>query len=372
MPITKPARENRQFIIETLNNEVIEITPSDHADFWQAATGEGMLSVLWHRLDKTKLPEERGQAVPDLRMQTAQFMRSRQVTGEALAAAHRRHIPAICLRGQALAEGLYENPAQRPQSDVDILVATADMPAFAEALQAARFEAVPLCPTLFRYGRILLDVHTDPIGIARIAARAHMTSLRAEGFFLHAVPGTLCGQDALVLEHRVLLPYLCLHALKHSFDRLIWLWDIALLAHRIECEQTWDAVCDGIREYQLERPCYFALSYVRRHMSAPVPEAILQAMRPSMGRRERSLFARFMAHEVIPYMAERLFARMIPDANNRLAFWWETILPDREVRQQFSGSADCAGCNFIRDRIRRLFGLCALLWREVGGLFRVP
>ena len=338
--------------------------------FWLSAAREGVLALLWQRLEAAATDMDRQTVAPHLRQQATRFLQCQQATRQALAVAARHDIPVICLRGQALAQGLYGSPLLRPQSDVDILVNPAHLKRLSDVLLADAFQPVPSCPALFRHGQILLDVHVDPIGIARIAARAHMTSLRATDFFRHATPGTLCGQPVLYPASEIMLPYLCLHALKHSFDRLIWLWDIALLAQRISEEGEWQEVQAGIVRFQLQRPCFFALSYVRRHMDASVPEALLHAIRPDMDWREQSLLARFLAHDIPPYLAERMFARMIPETRRRLDFWRETIFPAGEVRQQFSGTSDCAGCNFIRDRLGRMLRLCGQAWGEAVALLR--
>jgi len=150
-----------------------------------------------------------------------------------------------------------------------------------------------------------------------------------------------------------MLPYLCFHALKHSFERLIWLYDIKLLAEQVAKRDEWGEVASGIAEYKLERPCFYALSYVKTHMQAPVPDELLQHIQPDMGFVETRLFRRFMKHEIIPYLAERLFSRMLPDFARRVAFWKETIYPREEVRKQIAGGG-CVKCNFIRTRLKQL------------------
>ena len=363
----------RAQLVALMSGQLRDVSAYNKADFWQAAADERIIAVLWHVVRSQSVSADAKILVsPYLRMQTVEAMQCRQVTGEVLAAANSAGVPVLCLRGQALTEPLYGNPSLRPQSDVDILVGSTDVPGIADALRGIGFTPTPFYPMVFERGLTLVDVHTDIIGIARIASRAKMTSLRAAEFFRHAKQGSLCSQPALVLEHRVLLPYLCLHALKHSFDRLIWLWDIALLARRIEEEQAWPEVVDAIRIYRLERPCYYALSYVHNHLNASVPEDVVASIRPQMSWREKSLFARFMAHERIPYMAERVFSRMMPDAASRRAFWYETIFPRPEVREQFAGDTDCPNCNFIRNRIRLLLGSVVLIWRELMALFRFP
>ena len=371
MDTAKPFSARRAQLLALLNGKLQDISAFNRADFWHAADAEGMVAVLWHTVCEQPLSAEvKALVSPYLRRQTAQAMRCRQATEEVLKAANKAGIQTLCLRGQALTEVLYGNPSLRPQSDVDILVSVADAPGFLDVLRGVGFIPTPLYPMVFERDLSLVDVHTDIIGMARIASRSKMTSLCTAEFFQHAAQGDICGQPALVLEPRILMPYLCLHALKHSFERLFWLWDIALLVRRIEEEQAWPDVLDGIRIYRLERPCYYALSYVRNHLNTSVPNGVLETIRPRMDWREKNLLARFMAHESVPYMAERMFSRMMPDAASRRAFWHETIFPRPEVREQFAGDTDCPNCNFIRNRIRRLLAGVVLVWRELMALIR--
>ncbi|MDQ6990624.1 MAG: hypothetical protein Q9M11_02700 [Mariprofundaceae bacterium] len=42
--------------------------------------------------------------------------------------------------------------------------------------------------------------------------------------------------------------------MKHSFDHLIWLYDIALLTETIQ-DHKWHNILEAIHEYRLERLC---------------------------------------------------------------------------------------------------------------------
>jgi len=128
-------------------------------------------------------------------------------------------------------------------------------------------------------------------------------------------------------------------------------------------------VAASIRALKLERPCFYALSYAAMHPGAPVPAELLTSIRPPMGWLERSLFARHMAHRRIPYLAERIFARMQPDLAHRLEFWRETIYPRFEVRKQIAGSG-CTRCNFTRKRIKQVAGALGMLLGEGVALLR--
>jgi len=327
-----------------------------NTDFWTFAQADAMFPILW-----TSLTTEQKEMVKpwllnpmDERIFVADALRLRNATSRILRAYREANIPIICMRGVAVSETLYPQSFLRPHTDIDILF---DKKHLLMAKQVAgnvlRYRPINAYPMLFKLGDIPLDLHIEPIGAERIQAWKHITPLNTEDFFKYAEQGTLAGEDALIVHARVMLPYLCFHALKHSFERLIWLYDIKLLATQINAQGLWDEVLEGIQAYKLERPCFYALSYVQAHMDTDVPEHILNTIQPKMGMIEKRLFKRFMQHEHIPYMAERLFARMLPSWTQRLAFWRETIYPREEVRAQIAGGG-CVKCNFIRTRLKQI------------------
>lgn len=333
-----------------------EALPVPDAVLWRASVEEGVAACLWHRYQDNP---DAGAGLPDdvraeLREQAMEHMLIRQALGSMLDAFRKAECPVICLRGQAVAQAVYDPPGLRRQSDIDLMVMPQHADDAVALLQREGYVPTPIYPMLFERAGVLLDLHTEPLGIERIRSWAHLTPLDAEGFFSHAVQGELEDRPALLLPLPFHLPYLCFHALKHSFEHLIWLWDIALMARRIEADGLWNELLGDIREYRLERPCFYALAYVQGHLAAPVPEHLLAAIRPRMGGRERRLFERFMQHEIVPFLAERLFARMMPNGFRRTMFWYETVIPRREVRQQVSDTSEYGPRHFIRKRMRQI------------------
>ncbi|MFQ5581010.1 MAG: nucleotidyltransferase family protein [Mariprofundaceae bacterium] len=342
---------------------------------WGAAMREGMDQLLWSAMQQQREiaadHEFREASEANQYHQAAQFLRRRHACGQVLSALRRTGIPVLCMRGLAVSEPLYgENAPLRPQSDIDLLLSEARMLDAKQALWDIGFRPHQSYRNIYFRGDIMLDLHHEPLGMERIRAWQYLTPLRASDFFKYAEEGELAGEKALLVSPRVHLPYLCFHALKHSFERLIWLYDIALLANSIDAAGQWDEVLAGIREYRLQRPCYYALAYVGEYLGASVPERLLNDIRPDMGFIERRLFARHMNHEVIPYLAERLFARMQPDFSHRLAFWCETIYPRYEVRQQMA-QGGCVKCNFIRKRLKQLLKAGWQFLREGASLLLV-
>jgi len=219
---------------------------------------------------------------------------------------------------------------------------------------------------IFVRGDISLDLHDEPLGAGRIRSWQQLTPMNTDTFFSHAFLSSVAGGPARLIPDSLQLPWLCFHAIKHSFERMIWLWDIALLANKISENDGWDGVVSMVEQLHLQRPCYFSLRYVADQLGADVPANVLSALCPTMDWRERALLYRHLNHEQIPFLAERIFARMMPDWRARLAFWWETVVPRREIRAQIAAGG-CVHCTFIRTRLRQLMLALALLGRELRG-----
>ncbi len=358
-----------------LSGEKTDLQLAKNGEFWRKAWMEGVGACIWHGLDikRDAFLETifRSCIEQPLRAQTAHTLMLRQINAAILKCMRQSGIACITLRGQSIAELLYHPATLRPQTDIDLLVNENDIRAATQVVAQSGFKAVDHYPLLFFRNGVLLDLHADPLDMERIHTWKHLTPMRTHDFFLHAAEdGELAGVQALLPYPRVNLPYLCFHAMKHSFERLVWLWDIALLSRKVQKQQQWDAVLDGIREYRLQRPCFYALSYVHAHLGAPVPNNILESIRPQMDLRERSMYARFMRHEVIPFLAERLFSRMMPDFRHRMLFWKETVLPRGEIRAQIAGEG-CIQCGFIRKRLKQLSKALWMLVKETWSILRL-
>ncbi|MDQ6989160.1 MAG: nucleotidyltransferase family protein [Mariprofundaceae bacterium] len=341
-------------------------------EMWAWADKEGLAATIWsqyHALgDEAQQGAIKSAMLAEVRHAKAEYMHQRFALAKILKAMNAASIPVICMRGKAVAEDLYTPSFLRGSTDIDLLYHEDDGPVLKQILtDSLGFSVSPKYPEMFLRDELPIDLHTEPLGITRILAWEHITPLRAPDFFEHSQQGEMAGEKALLVHPRVNLPYLCFHALKHSFERLIWLYDIALLANKVSEDDMWDEVLAGIQAYKLERPCYYVLAYVQAHLAAQVPDEILQTIQPKMGFFERRLFKRHMQHESIPFLAERLFSLMQPSLKHRLEFWRETIYPRYEVRKQIAGCG-CVKCNFIRKRLKQVG---SALWGLTKELFSI-
>lgn len=372
--MAKGLKESRAHFCQLLNKDAA-FERFDLDALFAGGEGLGAFLIAWeYRNNSDVTSQQRMQQQQALHHWYAKQLHIRNAFAQALSALNTKDVPVIAMRGIAVSEPYYgEQAVLRPQGDIDLLLKGDSLKASQDARQVLwdiGFRPNEKYPNVFLRGDVQIDLHTEPLGVDRIQAWEYLTPLRAPDFFKYTEKGELAGEEALLVHPRVNLPYLCFHAMKHSFERLIWLYDIALLANRVAQDGQWDEVFAGIAEYRLERPCYYALSYAKAHLNADVPADQLESIRPKMGFVERRLFARHMRHEVIPFLAERLFARMQPDFSHRIEFWRETIYPRYEVRQQMVSSG-CVKCNFIRKRLKQLAQAAWLFAKEGFHLLKV-
>ncbi|MDX8403604.1 MAG: nucleotidyltransferase family protein [Mariprofundaceae bacterium] len=351
----------------------VSISDATDQSLFEIALEEGVNGLLWQKFIESDIAIDEGfreslvEQVHDLKLK---HMRMQHACGRILASLEQAAIPVVCMRGLSVTESLYGNDAAlRPISDIDLLLDQRQMLDAKQVLWNIGFRPDDKYRNIYARGDISIDLHYEPLGIERIQMWRHLTPLRIDDFMKYVTVGKLAGEEARLLHVRLNLPYLCFHAMKHSFERLIWLYDIALLANEIDAQGGWGEVLAGIYEYKLERPCFYALSYVKEHLDASLPEGLLEKIRPEMNFVERSLFRRFMNHGIIPFLAERLFARMQPDFAHRVRFWRETIYPRYEVREQMVEEG-CVKCNFIRKRLKQLIKAAWLFIKEGATLIR--
>jgi hypothetical protein len=198
-----------------------------------------------------------------------------------------RGLAAVALKGAVLAERLYDRPHDRATSDIDLLVAEADLDAAARALRDVGYEA-RCAPSEARFRREhhhlhFHNPHAPPLELHFHAYRGFGSTLRAEPLLARRqrvrgfrAVGSLAPGDELL--------YLAVHAASHRFVRLGWLYDLALLAPRLDaaaCEHA-DAAAQASG---FERPLAFALVLLEELLGVRLPSRA----RAALGGRSRVL-----------------------------------------------------------------------------------
>lgn len=143
-------------------------------------------------------------------------------------------ISAVVLKGAAFAARYYPRPSARATSDVDLLVAEADLDAAGAALARIGYIAAegPEEERFRREHHHLHFSHPDalPLELHFHAYRGFGQVLPSEPLVLRRRPFAQLAAGAVgVLAPEDELVFLAVHAAAHRFERLGWLYDLQLL-----------------------------------------------------------------------------------------------------------------------------------------------
>jgi hypothetical protein len=194
------------------------------------AVAEGMAGFVYQRLKKIGLlgmlsepARRRLEAVYYLTLQTN--LKRLSILHDILAP----ELPVVLIQGAALLVELYDDPGLRPLTDIDLWVPSEAKDHLLAVLNRLGFRSNPSTPGLLRNGDLLIDVHTHLLGAERIRSRSFLLSQSQEEIFLACRRQRWEGREILCLDERDQVIFLTLHAIKHYFERLIWLADLARL-----------------------------------------------------------------------------------------------------------------------------------------------
>lgn len=254
------------------------------------AGAEGVLSLLYW-----VLRDDFG-AVPSAVLETLRlaFLRNLARTSQVyremelfLESVRRSGLRAALTKGGRLALDVYPDTALRPFWDVDFIVHPADWSGlraildrlgFAEASNGAGGDPGGSGPSLewtyspyFMKGSLVLEFHGHTLGL-------HFPGQREDGFWSSAGRLRVRGTEAMILPAENELCYLCVHAQQHSYQKLIWLADIARLAGRDGLDWNW--VCRIARDERIKGPVFYGLHLAEVLWPGSVPPAVRQDLRP--------------------------------------------------------------------------------------------
>lgn len=272
-------------------------------------------------------------------------------------------IPAIWLKGIAVAQWLYPRSHLRDIADIDLLVpdhatllhAAEVLAPLGYALPNAHIAGDLVVHELLAFServRLELDLHWDLSNGAMFAGRLPWSVLAAEAAL---IPGL--GKAARGLSPRHAFLHACMHLaaarLVWPEDRLRWLYDIHLLALQFDAED-WARVLAAAREAQLADPCAYALRACARTFGTQVEDAVLVAL-DAAARSERVCTARLHRWGYVQWASWR----RLPDLATRLRWLRQLLFPDMaHLRERYG--ADSASP--LRISARRAMDGCRRWW----------
>ncbi len=208
----------------------------------------------------------------------------------------KKGIPIVVLRGLALAQTIYKNIALRVTADIDLLVRKEDLSRVAKTLLELEFTSpqwelitkeysAELCFVRQgasggkRLGSAVIDVHQEITSSIRLK---EVIKIDTEEVIRRARPVKIKDVNMLVMTAEDLLLHL---TLRHCFQRLIRLCDIAEVIKLKKDELNWQSLLQKAEENRLSIIMYYTLYYAQQLLEAPVPEHVFKKLMPTWWRK---------------------------------------------------------------------------------------
>ncbi|WP_239470078.1 nucleotidyltransferase family protein [Archangium violaceum] len=303
--------------------------PQDVEAFVHAAARHGLAGFVQHALGRSgwRLEEPvRTRLRREALAQAARGMRVKVLLLRSLDALAQVGVVPVLLKGHGLAVRLYPEPLQRATTDVDLLVADAEVAPASRVLEGLRLK--PLAEEAAAHAREHEHhlTFSGAAGLVELHFRAlvgYGQALEADALLARAQEAVLEGRRVRYLRAEDELVYLALHASNHLLQRLSWLFDLKLLM-RAHPGLDWGRVVEVARGTAFPHLAWYALDAARRLVGAPVPEETLAALAPPSWQRmmaarfftaERLLETELMNHKPAWVVAKLLLApRLLPMA----------------------------------------------------------
>jgi hypothetical protein len=224
--------------------------------------------------------------------QVAHIARLEASLTRVLAAQAEAGIETVVLKGPVLSRTVYQNPALRPYSDVDLWIKDADEERTVANLLGIGLEEVPHGAEVMRrehadhvlggepFHRVFMD------GPRGVMVELHLDALQmgleptdeaARWERVEPVPG-LPGALMLGLPDQIV--QLSVHVHKHGFNRLIWLKDLDLLVRAHGADVDWRTCLETARAEGVTGSIWYSLWLAAGLFATPIPRRILAAFAP--------------------------------------------------------------------------------------------
>ncbi len=283
--------------------------------------------------------------------------------------------PVIVLKGAALLSSVYEDFGLRMLGDVDILVKPEDVPKIDKVLSQCGYQSdyEPSCYRVTNYlnslvygkngSPLLLHLHWHLINNA-LPNYVYAEKIDMDKIWNEAVPLKIRESEVLCLAPHHQLLHLSEHAMKHSYNTLIHVWDIHQVISHGKEKLDWERVCRESGEFQLRSPLFYSLWLSKEYFGACIPQEILEFLRPRhKGVGEKifsSLLRRGKRKEKLCWL---FYFSHISTWQKKIKFVFRTIFPPIDILSHMEADENKGNGNLSRKvafrrllKALRLFG----------------
>ena len=327
------------------------------------AVKEGLGGFLYKNLLKAGLLET---IPPKLkqRLYTIYYLTVRQnvklqhALNTILANLNQEGVDVTLLQGMGLLLEAYQDIGLRPMKDMDLWVLPNHYQRLIDVLTRQGYKRNRLYHQTYRKGEIVLDIHTHLLWADRIKARDYLLSKSQDEIFRSTKSIQTDGGKVRCLRAQDHFLYLGLHALKHNFDRMVWLVDIKCLVAQWK-HSDWSNLVQRAEELGHKKTLRYILYLLVHLFDIRLPSSVegFQAdWKP--GYLEKKILHRRIEGRSISTWAQLMMISNGRRLHERLGFVMETLFPRPEVlRQVFANTPNLSVPRLYWRRILQVVGL---------------
>lgn len=341
--------------------------------FWAEARAHGVLPLAAAALERAGWPE----VEPALRRRVQRDVADEAARAElaavdlrrVLAALHEDAVRPIVIKGAALAHTHYPRPGLRPRLDSDLLIRPADVAAAHRTFHRLGARYVPHVTGTYVMSQFHYET-TDGVGCTHpydvhwriVVPLAFARTLEFEEIDAESLPIPDLGEFARAPSpvHALLLA--CVHRAAHhtGSDRLIWLYDLHLIAERLTPSGR-EAFAELARVRAVASVAAHGLSEAYDRFAGPAAGA-LAARLSAVPESAEPLAARYLRGRRTPVRDALADVRALSAWKERLRLARELAFPSREYMRHVYAAGSRAPLAVLY--VRRLF---AALGQDRGG-----
>lgn len=264
----------------------------EEARFLQTAAQHGVGPLLAHHLHCAEVlrdwPERVSESLrQDVRKEVLTDEVRRPELVQLLTTMAAINVRPLIMKGAAVADLYYPSPFLRPRDDVDLLIRKKDVAKVIGLMRDCGYRRVTQIPgdlvmgqcPFFKADRSGIphtyDLHWQIANPQPFAGVLLFDELIGRSIELPAL-----GEHARTLAHIDALLLACIHRVAHHGDspRLLWLYDIHLMASRLD-RQTFECVADLAAEKRVAAVCAGSLALAQKWFHTRLPIDLMAALR---------------------------------------------------------------------------------------------
>jgi Uncharacterised nucleotidyltransferase len=242
----------------------------------------------------------------------------------------------VIIKGLALCEKIYVEPAVRPMADVDLYFPDGSIADVRSILMHYGFAPYGSYTNEFFLESLHVDLHEDLWGIRRNPLRRHIVSGIAESF----VPSTLVP-GFFIPSPQLLAAHAAFHSLKHGLSRKIWLMDL----YRLHRAGYFDTYANNAPQF---------VSYVLDYLDRLGLGGETGSPRSKTGQIRFQLVSTVLAGGSTRPVGELALALLCPSPLHAFAYLKTSLVPRKQILGEMYGNDSY--CRLLARRLARLAG----------------